>query len=148
MTQEQKLKIYAAYLPYGLKVIYGYDRTVKKEGFLRGYDVRYGFQVFNPRLVFGHEFVNPDLVKPVLYSMDWLTKEIVHEGETFVPIDKIRNLDIGYVDWITVEREAWIERYGRKWWLGRIPYVMVQLLLSWHFNIFSLPETDYIKKEN
>lgn len=28
-------------------------------------------------------------IKPYLYSMDWLTKEISHKGETFVPIVKL-----------------------------------------------------------
>lgn len=80
--------------------------------------------------------------------MDMLTKEIEHEEERFIPLNKIGNLNLGHCDWISNERERLIEKYGFQHWFEVVPVGIVNKLLELHFNVFGLEESEYIKKEN
>lgn len=76
MTKEEQLKIYSAYLPYGLKICTSYGNgkwnNPKK---LTGADIdRISTRSSNVQY------------KPILYDLSYLTKEIEHEGERFVPL--------------------------------------------------------------
>ena len=72
-----------------------------------------------------------DDCKPLLRSLDNLTKPITvkgyNDGKEFVPLDEIQQYDINAENILL--QQFWI----------------VNRLLQWHFNIFNLPETEYIK---
>ena len=134
----EKLKIYSAYLPYGLKIECHSEEEIKKEGnyiselsaiFKNGIQDEFGNDWdFN--------------VKPILFSLEDLTKEITIGGETFVPLHKILeeycfNLKVMSKEEILSYQESLLEI--------DISYKVHSLLLEWKFNVFNLPETEYIK---
>lgn len=93
---------------------------------------------------------NDVLIEPhklLLRPLYQLTNEIEVNGEKFVPIDRIRELGLGHVDYISNEREYWIKTKTHTGWLNSIPYVIIQKLLSWHFNVFNLHDNLYEKIE-
>lgn len=57
--------------------------------------------------------------KPILYPLDYLTKPITHNGETFVPIERLNEL-FGYE--ITFDDM----------------YLPIQKLFEWRFDVFNL----------
>jgi len=146
-TKEELLKIYSAYLPYGLKVkLHEKDSFSNKVKELSGI-MEFGLCFLGKGGYFGFTERSFEDFKPILYSMDMLTQEIEHNGERFVPIDKIKEYNLGHVNWISNEREEWINRYGFNHWFKHIPLGIYNILLEWHFNIFGLEESEYIKKE-
>ena len=165
----EKLKIYSAYLPYGLKIECYSEEEIKKEGnyiselsaiFKNGIQDEFGNDWdFN--------------VKPILFSLEYLTKEITIGGETFVPIIELAEI-AGLKpfkgeyrrEFLNDERAAFVEckcfeHYGVKQRFayyndfgfratldGYKPYKQFELfekLLEWKFNVFNLPEIEYIK---
>ena len=83
----------------------------------------------------GSNFISIDDIeeygKPLLRSLDSLTKPITvkgyNDGKEFVPLDEIQQYDINAENILL--QQFWI----------------VNRLLQWHFNVFNLPETEYIK---
>lgn len=76
--------------------------------------------------------------KPILRSLDSLTKPITvkgyNDGKEFVPLYQLIKEDKAFtIDFIDV--------YGYE----ELKFSIVELLLKWHFNIFNLEETEYIK---
>ncbi|MGK6342893.1 hypothetical protein ACMGDK_11675 [Chryseobacterium sp. DT-3] len=140
MTKEEQLKIYAAYLPYGLLIETRTDEEIKTEGSyiskLIGID-QYGLL---------DEFHNTweYEVRPILYDLSYLTKEIEHEGERFVPIEELYRAD---------EEQHYshcdlddMKHFIRVLPTAQIPYCFIQKLLEWHFNVFNLPPDQFINK--
>lgn len=150
-TKEELLKIYSAYLPYELKG----KRTdgAKGDYILRAvYDdgsIIWKYDGFGNSTQIG--------VLPVLYSMDMLTKEIEHKGERFIPIlkwcdipDTIELIGVGYEKknyYAKFGFEAEIVTYKIPSDIDSMNYYTVNKLLEWHFNVFGLDESEYIKKE-
>lgn len=66
--------------------------------------------------------------KPILYPLSSLTKEITHKGETFVPIEKIKELGLGSLP----------RSLDYKW----LYYHQIEKLFEWHFDIFNLGENN------
>lgn len=71
-------------------------------------------------------------------SLDSLTKPITVKGynddKEFVPVEELGELDY--------------DIYSLNYYKNhteRLPFWLIQLLLKWHFNIFNLAETEYIK---
>lgn len=143
-TKEELLKIYSAYLPYELIVRQKFGRySPTKDGVLEIDDLK----TFSMHRMF----------RPHLYSMDMLTKEIEHKGERFIPIVKLFNvpdtielLAIGY------EKKHYYSKFGYDAEIitykipsdvGSMDYFTVNKLLEWHFNVFGLDESEFIKKE-
>lgn len=66
--------------------------------------------------------------KPILRPLSDLTKEIEHNGKTFVPIEELE----GYHDFSVMNFE----------WIGknplRYPYSIIQKLFEWRFDVFGL----------
>lgn len=118
-SKEELLKIYSAYLPYELIVRQKFGRySPTKEDVLEIDDLK----TFSMHRIF----------RPHLYSMDMLTKEIEHKGERFIPAEKlgwVGEVMIGYVNFDMLV----VSEYND--------------LLEWHFNVFGLDESEYIKKE-
>lgn len=74
-------------------------------------------------------------IKPYLYDLSYLTKEeLINAGFT------------DHIDYLTHEREGWIEKYGFEEYMNKIPHGHFQYLVSKHYNAFNLPELEYINK--
>ena len=115
--KEITLKEWSAYLPYGLK-----------------FKTKRGFDTLS---TLSDELINCDFedwyslneVKPILYDLSWLTREIEFGGEKFIP-----NHDPLFKYFIPYELEEF---------KNSIPYSLsfeqYEKLLEWKFNVFSLP---------
>ena len=154
-----KLKIYSAYLPY---------KTYVKNDFSRIYELS---TYSNMR---SNEIERRDIqsvinvnFKPILFSLEDLTKEITIGGETFVPIVELANeftddsFNDYYLDKFFKTEIVLREKYSRYYFkiqfkndkiVGfdnndtELPqFDIFQKLLEWKFNVFNLPEIEYIK---
>ena len=121
-TKEELLNIYSSYLPYELKFIGDSD------------DIK---TLTPSKLVLIENLYYGSLEKPILYSMDYLTKEIEHKGEKFYPYEKLHLCFSDVTNFLN--EDLWIGQ----WW----DYEKVCKLLEWHFNVFGLSDSEYIKKE-
>ena len=83
-------------------------------------------------------FHDPDgdtIWKPLLRNLTSLTKEIEHNGERFVPLDQIQK----EVDWCDAYTEWWdYQEPNFDSMMMNGPYEVIQILLSWHFDVFGL----------
>ena len=136
----EKLKIYSAYLPYGLKLQYFDDEREILHNDCKIVEFREDeMTIANNEYQYDVEFYD---VKPILFSLEDLTKEITINGETFIPLHKILeeycfNLKVMSKEEILSYQESLLEI--------DISYKVHSLLLEWKFNVFNLPETEYIK---
>lgn len=138
MNKDELLKIYSAYLPYGLQI------STDDEG----EDwVETVIGVNNEALETSVGNYWDFTVKPILYDLSYLTKEIEHEGETFVPIVKLEQIfGIGFKKFNnTVGFSYFFKGLSNGVLFDKIEGFRNKLL-EWHFNIFSLPESEYINK--
>lgn len=112
------LKHLAAYLPYNLQMIFEKSRRIITmqacfdNGSLHIIDCNEGNEYMLSKWKF----------KPILRSLSDLTKEINHNGETFVPIEKLK----------------WEDTKGKFNASEPLSYLDAQSLLSWHFDIYGL----------
>lgn len=169
MSKIELLRIYSAYLPYGLEV--------KCKGFDSIYDLlsigTYGTCEIISKNKFDYEDdFGIDGLVPILYSMNMLTQPIEHNGKTVTPIiellDKASIYDLSNCEFeINIEdEEIYIDAYNG----GRLVDAMFydgnifkmnsdtkyyppqtdlnELMLELHLNVFNLPDSAYIKKEN
>ncbi|MCQ9638625.1 hypothetical protein MP478_04420 [Chryseobacterium sp. WG14] len=130
MTKEEQLKILSAYLPYKLK-IYDPNSPVERELTHMGY---------------WHRSSEDDVVfisidealegenKPILYDMSYLTKEIEHEGEKFVPFNFLSSKIRHEIEFSTLPD------------IGDFNIKDYELLLKWKLNVFNLSEDEFINK--
>ena len=106
--------------------IFVLDTISVKDGLIFKYDIYRWDEVYEGR------------IKPLLRSLDSLTKPITVKGynydKEFVPIEEIGELDYDTYSLYYYKNHA-----------IRLPFELIQLLLKWHFNIFNLEETEYIK---
>lgn len=182
MTNEDKLRIFAAYLPYGLNVAlsdegkYNLDNEypnehANKKGIITEFSIsngEFGYGEFKVSKNHYFSFNELSEIKPVLYPLGYLTKEIEHEGERFVPIvelaKKFNSLSeptvIKYDDiidhseygiqvscFIDENRYSYFSIKGGDLILHN-EYRIINELLKMHVNVFQLPESEYINKAN
>ncbi|MGK6342813.1 hypothetical protein ACMGDK_11275 [Chryseobacterium sp. DT-3] len=162
MTKEEQLKIYAAYLPYDLKVCTSYNlgTSWNKPKKLLGADI--------------DRFRTNVKYKPILYDLSHLTKEIEHEGKKIIPIVELykkANSKANYGALTSgVERtdkgqsynfhvfedgkhvfkfSTYTNGYGT-FFLDNLmiinAYSLYQELLKLHFNFFNIPPDQFINK--
>ena len=123
--KEITLKEWSAYLPYGLIC------EVKDQGRI---EIDTLFGVYDSKELLFHNIVEFyqgfESVKPILYDLSWLTREIEFGGEKFIP-----NHDPLFKYFIPYELEEF---------KNSIPYSLsfeqYEKLLEWKFNVFSLPD--------
>lgn len=152
--KEITLKEWSAYLPYGLIC------EVKDQGRIET-DTLFG--VYDSKELLFHNIVEFyqgfESVKPILYDLSWLTREITHEGETFVPL--LNLVDPDKSDWDKMECLEFQAvpniPQSQKWFkvkhleLGEViqinpfnlevlPHKLFQKLIEWKFNVFNLPD--------
>lgn len=112
-----ELKHLAGYLPYGVKI-----------------ETPYGVEILE---ALGEDWIFTEqkrayhfIEKPILRPLSDLTKEIEVNGKKFVPIeyfeDKYYTLDLHKQCLRLLENENWINQSD---------YMLVDYLLSWHFDI-------------
>lgn len=174
MNKDELLKIYSAYLPYGLKL--RDNVNIIRELTHKGYWHR---SSENDTVFVGVDEAIDYKLKPILYDLSYLTKEIKHEGETFIPLEELLKLAVDEKDngeacyskddiieiqvrngfaisGIVNEHSKFTIRYYAKEQifslfhpLGtdmHLNYKYREKLLEWHFNIFQLPEDQLINK--
>jgi hypothetical protein len=122
MKKELTIEHLAAYLPYILTV-----KKNKCHHILEGLTGRNYAETRNGMLVTKEQITN---VIPLLRPLSQLTETIEHGGDRFVPSQRID--DMGYrVHPLTYDAIGVLA----------LPYWVVQLLLSWHMDVFSLIES-------
>ena len=115
--KEITLKEWSAYLPYGLK--FKTKRGLDTLSTLSDELINCDFE----------EWYSLNNIKPILYDLSWLTREITHEGERFIPLYKLQKIDKAFV-------LTFIETFGYE----ELKVEVFELLLEWRFNVFSLPD--------
>jgi hypothetical protein len=132
----------AGYLPYGLKVLVDISsfpkahwlRQISKTAIEPLVGVKYDkFYVGGDKI----DVDNYYEFKPILRPLSDLTKEIEHEGESFIPKDSLHiDYAFDYFD-ENVHSISLIEGFGFD--VELFPYGLVQKLYEWHFNVHDLP---------
>jgi len=145
-TKEELLKIYSAYLPYQLEMQY---QESEQFGILQS--ILCVDDSDDARLGISNMFQSDHywLFKPILYSMDMLTKEIEHKRERFIPVHylmKMRSVNPDSFCCDTRKQKAIDALLNDLKITNRISIDMFNKLLDWNFNVFGLDESEYIKK--
>lgn len=161
MTTEEQLKIYAAYLPYGLELqinekgmYFPYPNHINGDDRIKLNLTEVPFKIWcNPINWNWLEILARD-TKPILYDLSYLTKEIEHEGRVFIPIDVFEITD--HSDSYSIEYDHGniklirdlksIAENNLYFDIQFLPFEVVQRLISWHFNVFNLPAGEFIDK--
>lgn len=147
MTQQELLRIYSMYLPYGLR--FNAEDKVWELTSINFIDPNYQIWANNywneEKLKFYPEINVKDNsigrgfsvneVKPILRSLSDLTKDIEHEGERFVPIEKI--LEEYCFNLEKMDKKE-IESYALSFIEIDMPFKVAELLFKWHFDIEDL----------
>jgi hypothetical protein len=156
-----QIKHIIPYLPYGLKFLY-HGNIYKMRWINSIGDIDYNSQndfidPFPPN-IFNKEL---DLVKLIFRPLSDLTKEIEVNGEKFVPIERLFELEYPankggkhnpyYYD--TQTNYTRCSHCGTSYHLivhinseliFKQKYWIIQKLFEWHFNVFNLPENLFI----
>ena len=128
-----ELKYLASYLPYGLNI-----KDVKHGSVFEALHFittpNQDFSLFKGNF---DQLTNDKYLKPVLFPLSSLTKEITINGETFVPIYKIYEFE----QWDTDElyeiiNNGTIEGIYND--LNLIPYSHAEKLFEWKIDVFGL----------
>lgn len=125
MTNEDKLRIYAAYLPYKLQVL-SHSGTIFQ---LNTFNETKGKGIENRCI----ESVINNNYKPIIYPLEFLTKEIEHEGKLINIQENMPHLDF---EWLIGKPEL----------AFKLNQEDFEILVKHHFNVFNLPESEYINK--
>lgn len=142
-----ELEHIAPYLPYGVHAMV--DFCGNRKMMLSGLDSRHDSidgimtDVYNY-----HQRVDFEKVKLILRPLSDLTKSITHNGETFVPIEKLKDYYNSLPDSF-VEKLLFVEWDGQFTLFGleedplevAMPYSMYQKVFEWHFDVFGLIES-------
>ena len=133
MTNKELLKAYSAYLPYGVKVIMEGKQcniaylSTKRIAVIRSNSIGEVKKI-------KWEYVKLN-VKLILRPLSDLTKEIEHNGEKFVPVERIEE--------IYGLNSMWIGWDGVDEGMGHFEHQIIQKLLEWHFDTEGLIEKGY-----
>jgi len=134
-----ELKHLATYLPYNLKYqLYG-NFPIKEgvENIIK--DIR----VIDLKNI--QKVIDWETCKPILRPLSDLTKEITHNGETFVPVEWFEigddeNLSIEF-DFGNIKTIKSLESLAKNGFCNDIiffPYGLTHQLIEWHFDVFGL----------
>lgn len=123
-----ELKHLAPYLPYGLKI-----QTI---GLYEDEPYFIMSTRYKIKEILIHDVIEyqDKYFKPILRPLSDLTKEIEHNGEKFVPLNEIKNLEL----YSHYELEDFVRNnfsYGN---IDSLSYQLLNQLLEWHFDVFDL----------
>ena len=126
-----EIKDLVSYLPYGLNI-----KDVKHGSVFEALHFittpHQDFSLFKGNL---DQLINDKYLKPVLFPLSSLTKEITINGETFVPYDKIKEIYPNtpqFTDYI----KGWMQYYGIM--NSKCEYVCILKLFEWKIDVFQL----------
>jgi len=143
-NEKLELRHLAPYLPFGLEVNCLMGRFV-----CSGLYNRHGWDY----IIFDGLTKSDDLlvnVKPLLRPLSDLTKEITHNGETFVPIEWLKeNKNVELLNGVYPDgtKRVWNDRTMTTN-IRFFEYCIVEKLIEWHFDIFGLiPKNLALPKE-
>lgn len=189
LTQQKLTRVFSAYLPYNVEFISETDNNKYLLTDIKSIDeyaiwackkwneksLKYEPEINakpNGQLGSGFKF---NQIKPILYDLSMLTKEITHEGKTFIPIERLFDIETGinwsnsdYIKSDSGKDEYWVrsKEEGMSFYFGyncennyfyhigsdgfkklvKHQLEMFQKLFEWHFNIFGLDDSQYINK--
>lgn len=115
-----ELKHLAPYLPYGIKVMNGYSREIHV--IENGHDIDHVMYSYNKNLKH----------KILLRPLSDLTKEIEHNGEKFVPIERLSVKSKS----LLLNKETIYPNASKG--IDLMCYRDIQELFKWHFDVFGL----------
>lgn len=122
----------AAYLPYNPKIIRSGNvvTMTADESDIKGRVTSINSVISDDRIYLTHW-------KIAARPLSQLTEPITHNGETFVPIEKLHSLcevdaEIEFLDCIEDDWRCAPDR------MKYAPNTLMQIMLSWHFDIFNL----------
>ena len=72
--------------------------------------------------------------KPILYPLDYLTKTIWHNGESFVPRIEFETMGGSFYEY-----QIFFKNFDNKQ-IHSLPFGAVNKLIEWRFNVFNLPK--------
>ena len=128
-----EIKHLTSYLPYGLNI-----KDVKHGSVFEALHFittpNQDFSLFKGNF---DQLTNDKYLKPVLFPLSSLTKEITIDGETFVPYDKIKEIYPNtpqFTDYI----KGWMQYYGVM--DSKCEYVCILKLFEWKIDVFGLIE--------
>ena len=128
-----EIKHLTSYLPYGLNI-----KDVKHGSVFEALHFittpHQDFSLFKGNF---DQLTNDKYLKPVLFPLSSLTKEITIDGETFVPYDKIKEIYPNtpqFTDYI----KGWMQYYGVM--DSKCEYVCILKLFEWKIDVFGLIE--------
>lgn len=127
MNKDELLKIYSAYLPYKTPI------TLASEAY--NYD---GLTtILSPHYLLDWQR-NKCKISLHLWDLSYLTKEIEHNCLIIKPIE--------YISASIADRNKILKMVENKGPLDVLPQWKFEKLLKFHFNVFNLPESEYINK--
>lgn len=141
MNKKEFLESIVGYLPYKLQTQVYYKSDI---WYLSGVNFKTEILELSKYRDGLYTQVNWKAVKPLLYPMSKLTKEITVDGETFVPMDKIRELFIEDKNKCCfIYRESFEDLYDwnletTKQKCKMLSYEWVQLFYKWMLDVNDL----------
>lgn len=130
--KELKIEHLAAYLPYGVnlsvELFGGLDSVIPLVSQNPYSDIRIGIPIGQ---------VEHYGARLILRPLSDLTREITHNGETFVPMDRLDPV-------LRLVHNKYVNDWGAVGWMDvdSWPYPLVKQLHSWHFDTFGLLESN------
>ena len=137
------IKELAAYLPYKLKC-----KVIASEWYDEGFGILYSIDLDEETgVISGNTLHNKTIycveadfsdIKPILYPLSSLTKEIEHNGAKFVPLEIIvgialKEMNIKESDAVVLSRMI---MYNDN--LHKLPFWVIQKLFEWKIDVFNL----------
>lgn len=152
-----ELKHLSAYLPYKVMCLNQHlpDVEFVKEELIGISNHIVWSGAFNA--IHGSNNVPVSAIKPILYPLDYLTKPITHNGETFVPIDNLEKGENGSIyseyssdgnktETISITYKMMGDTFTdfiiNRNSIDNTDYKYVQKLIEWKFDIFNLIENN------
>lgn len=128
------LKELSGYFPYGLKGISSEENL--------GAETVNGYSLYGKNnqvcLTTNIDDIDIEVFKPVLRPLSDLTKEITHNGETFVP--DVRYLEVFGLNNDYLSEFLFVKTSHRVEYLTKLPHYAVDWLTSLHFDVHGLIE--------
>ena len=127
-----ELKHLASYLPYGLNI-----KDVKHGSVFEALHFittpNQDFSLFKGNF---DQLINDKYLKPVLFPLSSLTKEITINGESFIPIREIKNLEL----FSHYELEDFVRNNFTYGYIESLSYQLLSQLFEWKIDVFGLIE--------
>ena len=127
-----EIKYLASYLPYGLNI-----KDVKHGSVFEALHFittpNQDFSLFKGNF---DQLTNDKYLKPVLFPLSSLTEEITINGESFIPIREIKNLEL----FSHYELEDFVRNNFTYGYIESLSYQLLSQLFEWKIDVFGLIE--------